>query len=107
MKTATTPQEMDQLLDEHYRMEALKDIDGILNTFNDDIEHDVVGNPPGPLRGKSAIRPFYETLTSDFEFVSVTPLRRYYGDDFMVDDVIWEGRAVGRPFGIEGNGRPV
>ena len=25
----------------------------------------------------------------------------------LVDEVTWEARAVGRPFGVEGGGRPV
>lgn len=30
---------------------------------------------------------------------SVTPVRRLYGDDFVVDEVIWHGHiADGRPF---------
>jgi uncharacterized protein len=102
-----TPREMDRLIDEHFQMEARADLDGILATFTDDVEHDVVGNPDGPLHGPAAIRPFYEALTSDLEATGVTPLRRYHGDSFAVDDVVWEGRAVGRPFGIEGRNRPV
>ena len=98
---------MDRIIDEHFQMEAQADIGGILNTFVDDIEHDVVGNPAGPLHGKAAIRPFYESLTGDLQATGVTPLHRYYGDNFLVDDVIWEARAVGRPFGVEGKDTPV
>jgi hypothetical protein len=102
-----TPQEMDRLIEEHFQMEAEANIDGILNTFTDAIEHDVVGNPDGPLHGKAAIRSFYEMLTGDLQATGVTPLHRYYGDNFLVDDVFWEARAVGQPFGVVGNDRPV
>jgi uncharacterized protein len=35
------------------------------------------------------------------------PVRRLYADDFVVDEVMVEGRAVGKVAGLEGRGRPV
>jgi len=37
----------------------------------------------------------------------VKSLRRLYGDDFLVDESLWRGKAPGRPFGLEGRGRPL
>jgi hypothetical protein len=37
----------------------------------------------------------------------VTSLRRLYGEDFLVDESLWRGKAPGKPFGIEGRGRPL
>lgn len=37
----------------------------------------------------------------------MTCLRRYHGDNFLVDESLWRGTAPGRPFGIEGRGRPL
>jgi predicted ester cyclase len=34
-------------------------------------------------------------------------LRRLYGDGFVVDESLWRGKAPGRPFGLEGRGRPL
>jgi len=34
-------------------------------------------------------------------------VRRLYGDDFAVDESIVEGYAHGRPYDLEGYGRPV
>ena len=103
-----TNEEMGRLIDEHFEMEGRGDIDGILNTLVDEgLDHDIIGYPPGPQHDKARVREFYETLHSELPAVGVTPLRRYYGEDFAVDEVIWEGRADGRPFGIEGRGRPV
>jgi hypothetical protein len=34
-------------------------------------------------------------------------LRRLYGENFLVDESLWSGRAPGRPFGLEGRGRPL
>jgi hypothetical protein len=30
----------------------------------------------------------------------VKSLRRYFGEDFMVDDSVWTGKAPSRPFGL-------
>jgi len=35
------------------------------------------------------------------------PLRRLYGDGFLIDESLWQGHAPGRPFGLEGRGRPL
>ncbi len=102
-----TREEMDRVIEEHFAMEARADLAGILATFTDDIEHDVVGMPGGPVRGKAAVRAFYEALTRDLPATDAIPRQRYYGDNVVIDEVIWEARAVGRPFGIAGQGRPV
>lgn len=102
-----TPNEMDQLLDEHFGYEARDDIDGVLATMSPDVEHDVVGWPTGPVRGKEAARPFYQALFADLSDGEARSLRRLYGQGFMVDDSVWRGTAVGRPFGLEGRGRPL
>jgi ketosteroid isomerase-like protein len=102
-----TREEMDRVVEQHFAMEARADIDGILTTFTDDIEHDVVGVPGGPLRGKEAARTFYEALTRELPATDAIPRHRYYGDNVLVDEVLWEARADGHPFGIDGQGRPV
>ena len=104
---AVTRSLMDAKLDEHFGFEAADDIEGVLATLADDVEHDIVGWPTGPVTGRDAVRPFYETLFADLADGKVRSLRRLYGDNFMVDDSVWTGRAVGRPFGLEGKGRPL
>ncbi|WP_309092918.1 ester cyclase, partial [Phenylobacterium sp.] len=52
-----------------------------------------------------AARGFYEALFADLAEGQVRCLRRLYGEDFLVDDSVWRGKAVGRPFGLEGRGR--
>lgn len=100
-------EEMDRKLDEHFGFEASDDVDGVLATLTDDVEHDIVGWPTGPTLGREAPRGFYETLFADLSDGRVRSLRRLYGDNFMVDDAVWTGKAPGRPFGIEGRGRPL
>ena len=104
---ALTHEQMDAKLDEHFGFEAADDVDGVLATLTDDVEHDVVGWPMGPARGHAAVRPFYESLFADLADGKVESRRRLYGEDFMVDDSVWRGTAPGRPFGIEGKGRPL
>ena len=102
-----TPADMDRKMDEHFGFEAADNIEGVLATLADDVEHDIVGWPTGPTRGPEGARPFYEALFADLADGKVETLRRLYGDRFMVDESIWSGRAVGRPFGFEGRGRPL
>ena len=104
---AMTPAEMDRKIDEHFGFEARDDVEGVLATLAPDVVHDVVGWPTGPAHGREAARPFYETLFADLAGGEVTCLRRYHGDNFLVDESLWRGTTPGRPFGIEGRGRPL
>ena len=104
---AMTRSEMDRRIDEHFGFEANDDVEGVLATLAPDAEHDIVGWPSGPTRGRSAARPFYEALFDDLADGEVKSLRRLYGDDFLVDESLWCGKAPGRPFGLEGRGRPL
>lgn len=104
---ALTRADMDRKMDEHFGFEARDDVAGVLSTLSRDVEHDIVGAPSGPTHGLDATRPFYEALFSDLADGKIETLRRLYGDDFLVDDSMWTGRAPGRPFGIEGGNRPL
>jgi uncharacterized protein len=104
---ALTHSEMDSKLHEHFAFEANDDVDGVLATLSPDVEHDVVGWPTGPTHGRAGARPFYENLFSDLAEGRVEHVRRLYGEEFLVDDSIWRGVAPGRPFGLEGRGRPL
>lgn len=104
---AMTREQFDRMIDRHFRFEAENDVDGVLSTMVDDVEHDVVGSPTGPLNGQQAARGFYDALFADLSGEKVTTLRRYYGPDFVVDESLWEGTAPGTPFGIPGGGRRI
>jgi hypothetical protein len=104
---ALTRQEMDRRMDEHFDYEARDDVAGVLATLAEDVEHDIVGSPTGPTRGRDSARPFYEGLFADLADGRVETVRRLYGEDFMVDESLWRGRAPGRPFGLEGRDRPL
>jgi len=104
---ALTREEMDRTIDEHFGYEAADDIEGVLATLAPDVIHDIVGWPTGPTYGRENARPFYQAAFADFAESKVTCTKRLYGDNFMVDESRWEGTAPGRPFGLEGKGRPV
>ena len=100
-------EEMDRSIDEHFDFEARDDVRGVLATLSPDVEHDIVGWPPGPTHGRDNARPFYDNLFKDLSDSKIETVRRLYGDNFLVDESLWRGRAPGRPFGIEGRNRPL
>ena len=102
-----TPAQMDRKIDEHFGFEAADNVEGVLATLAPDAVHDIVGWPAGPTRGRDNARPFYETMFADLADGKVTPLKRLYGENFLIDESLWEGSAPGRPFGLEGRGRPL
>ncbi|MCC6677527.1 MAG: nuclear transport factor 2 family protein [Phycisphaerales bacterium] len=100
-------EQMDRKIDEHFGFEAADNVEGVLGTLAPDAVHDIVGWPGGPSHGREGARAFYERTFGDLSESRVTVVKRLYGDNFLVDESIWEGRAPGRPFGIEGRNRPV
>jgi predicted ester cyclase len=104
---ALTREQMDRKIDEHFGFEATDDVDGVLATLAPHVEHDIVGWPTGPTHGREAARAFYEAMFVDLSDSKVECVKRLYGDNFLVDESIWRGKASGRPFGLDGKGRPL
>jgi uncharacterized protein len=104
---AVSPEQMDKKMDEHFAFEGQDDVEGVLATLTDDVEHDIVGWPFGPAHGREGARKFYETLFVDLADSKVRCVKRLYGQNFMVDESIWTGRAPGKPFGLDGRNRPL
>ncbi len=100
-----TPKEMDRAIDEHFGYEAADNVEGVLATLAQDVQHDIVGWPGGPTYGRENARPFYQAMFADVSDGKVTSTKRLYGENFLVDESLWEGKAPGRPFGLEGKGR--
>ena len=98
--TVTSSDQMDRVLNEHFAAEEAHDLERLLATLTEDAEHDVVGF--GEHRGRDQIRAFYEQVFELLEQEDVKPLRRYYGNNFMVDEVLYTGQADGALFGSEG-----
>lgn len=102
-----TPDEMDAVFDRHAAAEGAQDLDALLDTLTEDAEHDVVGDPTGVLRGKRAISQRYRQLFQDLADEEFKTTRRYHGENFLVDDSEWVGRATGMLMGIPGENRPL
>ena len=102
-----TPTELDALVDGHYRAEEAGDLEAIVAGFAPDAEHDVPGRPGGTLHGGEEIAGFYRALLAELRIDRFEPVRRWYGDDHVVDESVLHATAVGHPFGLEGRGRPV
>lgn len=103
-----TREQVDQLINEHFAYEAADDVEGVLGSLAEDAEHEVIPSPMGMLNDRKQIRAFYEMLFRDLKGESVTPVRRLYGDGFVVDEAIWHGHiADGRPFLCDGRSGPV
>lgn len=88
-----TPEQIDQLINTHFQYEATDNVDGVVSSLTEDAEHHVVPSPFGPIRGRDAARNFYSRLFRSLAGEKVTPVRRLYAPDFVVDEVIWEGQV--------------
>jgi predicted ester cyclase len=99
---------VDRLIDTHFRHEATDDVEGVVSSLAPGAEHHVVPSPYGITTDRDTIRAFYTALFRDLRGEGVTPVRRLYGDGFVVDEAIWHGRIEdGRLFGCPGRSGPV
>lgn len=91
---ATTPPEvMDEVMTRHFIAEDAHDRPGILATLTPDAEHDAVGFPGAPFHGHDDLMAFYEALFDQLEQTGVEPIRRLHGPNFLVDEILYKGRA--------------
>ena len=102
-----TRDQMDALIDGHFRAEARGDLQAIVDGFTPDADHDVAGRPGGPIHGGESIAAFYSGLLADLRIDRFETLDRRYGLDHAVDESILHATAIGRPFGLEGGGQAV
>lgn len=101
------PSEMDELIERHLAAERASDPAGSVAVYTDDVEHDVVGFPTGPVRGKEAAQGFYEYLVGNVKTESMDVTHQYYGDDFCVIEHDTTGTVPGEFLGVPGNGRRI
>jgi predicted ester cyclase len=97
--------EIDCLIDGHFRAELAVDVPAILTTLTPDVHHDIIGR--GEVHGRAAVGERYTRIFHELAVDRFVPVRRLYGDDFVVDEVIVEGQATGRFVGLSGGERPV
>ena len=101
------PPDMDQLIERHLAAERARDSAGSVAVYVDDVEHDVVGSPTGPLHGKEAAQGFYDYLGENFHTETMEVTHSYYGDDFCVIEHDTTGTVPGEFLGVPGNGRRI
>jgi steroid delta-isomerase-like uncharacterized protein len=106
-EAAMDSSQMQGLVDSHMTAENHGDIDGAVAVYTEDVEHDVVGFPNSPSRGKDAARNFYAYLTANFRSESWDVLRQYFADDAMVLEQLMTGTVIGSLLGLPGNGRSI
>jgi steroid delta-isomerase-like uncharacterized protein len=102
--TAITSAQMNELIEQHIAAEMAGDTDGAVAMYTDDVIHDVVGAPHGPLHGPDAAKGFYEFLTSNVTVEQMDVTNARYGDDFCVIEHQATGTVPGEFLGIPGNG---
>src|SRR5260370_8075869 len=101
------PPEVDRLIGIRLGAEKGGDTAGAVSVYTDDVEHDVVGFPDGPVHGKNGAQPFYDYLTQQIHTEEMQPIHSYYGEDFCVVEHMWTGTVPGTFFGIPGHGRRI
>lgn len=94
---------VDKLVDAHLQAEVAGDIAGVLATLTEDVEHEP--HPAGSYRGHDEVRSFYENVFGELSIDKAENVRRWYGDNFVVDEARLSLTVRGNPFGIAGNGR--
>jgi hypothetical protein len=68
-----------------------------------EVRHEVVPSPWGEISDPDQIRAYYKMLYDCSRGEKATCIRRLYGDDFMVDETLWEGEILdGKPFALTG-----
>jgi hypothetical protein len=98
---------MKELIEQHIAAEMAGDTAGAVSVDTEDVEHDMIGSPTGPVHGPAAAQGFYDHLVADLDTERMTATREQYGDDFCV--IEHEATCVikGAFMGIPGNGRRV
>jgi len=100
-------QQIDTLIEAHYRAEVKGDLQAIVDGFTPDAAHDVAGRPGGPIHGGDGIAMFYRGLLAELRIERFETVHRRYGRDHATDESILHATAIGRPFGVDGHGRRI
>jgi steroid delta-isomerase-like uncharacterized protein len=99
--------EMQRLIEEHLQAEAAGDTEGCTAMYTEDIVHDVVGWPTGPMHGKQGAKSFYEHLVKDIQTQEMEAVHSYYGANFAVIEHMWRGTVPGSFLGVPGHGKQI
>ena len=102
-----TRSEMDSVIDAHFDAEQRADVEAIVETVSDRIRHETFGAGLAQLRGRDAVRSFYESLSRELSIDSYTTVQRLYGPAHVWEEGIVHATATGQPFGLDGRGRHI
>jgi len=98
---------MDRLIHAHLSAEDTGDLDAAVAVYTDDVEHDVVGAPGGPLHGPAAARDRYAGLLQNVRTDRMTELRRYYAERACIVEHECTATVIGQFGGLPGLDRAV
>jgi steroid delta-isomerase-like uncharacterized protein len=98
---------MESLIEAHLRGEGNGDPETAVENYTEDIEHDVVGNPGGPVHGVPAALEFYRDLVKNFGTENEDRVRTYYAEDAITIENLMTGTVTGELLGFPGNGRRI
>jgi predicted ester cyclase len=101
------PQDMYRVLEEHMTAEMDGDAAHAVTVYTDDVTHEVVGWPGGPVQGPDAARAFYEEFMAQFKAEHVTLLTQRSGADFLVVEHEITGTVPGVMMGVAGHGKRI
>jgi len=103
-----TPAELDELINQHFMFEATNDVDGVVGSLDQSFTHEVFPMTRGTVTDRGEVRDFYSWLFDNVNGTGVTPLKRYYGENFLIDETVWHGDVEdGAPLGCPGMSGPV
>jgi steroid delta-isomerase-like uncharacterized protein len=98
---------MDELVNAHIGAEASNDVAAAVAVYTDDVEHDVVGAPGGPLRGPAAARARYAALMANVRTDAMLERRRFHAEDACIVEHEVTATVHGHLGGLPGEGRQV
>jgi steroid delta-isomerase-like uncharacterized protein len=98
---------MAALVDAHLAAEDEGDLDAAVAVYTDDVQHDVVGAPGGPLHGPEAARERYVQPLRQVRTDELTEMRRFCGDEVCVVEHECAATVLGELAGLPGHGRAV
>ncbi len=75
--------------------------------YTDDVVHDTIGLPGGPVHGRDAAQGLYEFLTANVHTDRMGVNRASYGEDFCVIEHQLYGTVPGEFLGVPGHGRAI
>lgn len=99
--------QLDALVDSHLHALRDGDLEAVMSTTTDDVVYELIGGALRTVRGREGVRAHHLQEFANTIHERDIPLRRLYGDGFVVDELIWEGRITGRVGPLAGNGRRV